>query len=293
MQKIMTPHKNAEQSVSPNVLSHTATWTFWAGALLFVGVVGFCFVGPFLDRVNPNAIHLAVMGQSPGLRHLLGTDSLGRSEMARLMYGGRPLILIGLVAALVASVVGVTVGLLAGFMGGGVDRIITWVTDVLLSVPQLVPLLLVEALFKASTGSMIAIIAVTSWPLVARPIRAEVLALREESFIAASQAIGASNARLIVYHVIPNLWSILAVGISNSVGNAVLAVATVAFLGFGLPPPAPNWASMIAHSLSVVYVGYWWLLVFPGVALVILQLSINLLTDAVRAMGFRGQEGSV
>lgn len=256
---------------------------FWVGLGMFLALNLFCFAGPLVYRINPDAIHLSVLGHSPSARMPFGTDSLGRSELARLMWGGQPLILVGLTAALAASVVGIAVGLIAGFSGGVVDRAATWLTDVILSIPQLAPLLLIETLFKTSTESMIYVIAATAWPLVARPIRAAAMTLREREYVTAARSLGAGRFRIIIRHITPSLWSTLLTSVSISAGNAVLVVATVAFLGFALPPPAANWAGMIADSLNTIFSGYWWLLIFPGIAFVWLQLSINLIADAARS----------
>lgn len=255
---------------------------FWVGAGLFLGLIFFCFVGPMIDHTSGMAIHLNAIGQPPSARWIFGTDDLGRSEMVRLMLGGRLILLIGLASALCATVLGLGVGLAAGFLGGAADRLATWVMDVILSVPQLIPLLLIQSLLTTSAWTMIFVVAATAWPLVGRPVRAEAISLRERDYVSAAQSLGASPARVMFKHVVPGLSSTLLTTASASVGTAILVIATASFLGFSLPPPWPDWGSMIAQSLTVIYDGYWWLLVLPGTAFVVLQLSINFISDAAR-----------
>ncbi len=261
---------------------------FWIGLAMFVGLLFFCFVGPMFDRANPDTIHLNAIAHPPSAQWTLGTDDIGRSEMVRLMFGGRLILLIGLAASLVSTVLGLTTGILSGYLGGATDRILTWVMDVILSVPQLIPLLLIENLLTPTPDTMIFVVAATSWPLVGRPVRAQVLSLREREYVKAAESLGAGRVRVMMRHVMPGLWSLLLTTASATMGLAVLVVATASFLGFSLPPPWPNWGSMIAQSLQVIYEGYWWLLVFPGAAFVVLQLSLNFISDAARDALARG-----
>lgn len=259
---------------------------FWGGVGLFCGIVFLCFAGPSLDPANPIAVHVNHSGLAPSLRFPLGTDVLGRYELSRVMYGGRLLILIAVASALSASVLGVGVGLASGYLGGAVDRTASWVMDVILSIPQLVPLLLIEFLFRSSPATMIFVVSATTWPLVARPVRAHVLSVRERLYVAAAQSLGASPWRVMRRHVLPSIGTTVLMSASNSVSTAVVVLATASFLGISLPPPWPNWASMMANGLYEI--GMWWLWVAPGLALALLVLSINMVSDAARAVGDRG-----
>lgn len=266
---------------------------FWLGILLFVALSLFCFVGPVVYPESAFTLHMSAVSHPPSAAFPLGTDDLGRNEMSRLMLGGQLLILVGLAAAIIATLLGTIIGLATGLSGGLVDEVGSWLMDIVLSVPQLVPILLIANLLRPSSATMIVVVGATSWPLVARLVRAETLSIRQREYVAAARSLGARDFRIMVRHVLPNLWSTILVATSSSVGTAVLVVATASFLGFTLPPPWPNWSGMIADSLtSSLFSDYWWLLVFPGAALVLLQLSINFIADATSETLHRHQEVS-
>ncbi|QQE77632.1 ABC transporter permease [Alicyclobacillus sp. SO9] len=256
--------------------------TFWIGALIVLGFLLFCFLGPILDPSSPLTSHPGAFGQPPSLKWPLGTDDIGRNEMIRLMYGGRLMLLIGLLSAIISTTLGFWVGVLSGFYGGLVDRLLSWTMDIVTSVPQLVPLLLFEVLVGASPTTMIVVVSLTSWPFVGRPVRAEVMSLSTREFIMAAGSLGASRRRIIVRHLLPNLWSTLLTTVTSSFGTAILVIATASFLGFSLPAPNPNWGSMIAHGIHVIYDGYWWLWVLPTAFLILLQLAVHFMAVAAR-----------
>ena len=264
---------------SSSIVTHTL---FWLGSLILVGLIGLCFIGPLIYHASPYAIHLNWIGHGPSSSLPLGGDGLGRNELARIMLGGQSLIAVGVASALVATAIGTLIGLAGGFLGGAVDLILTWTTDVVLSIPQLVPLLLIDVLLRPSPTTMIFVVAVTLWPVVARLVRAEALRGRELEYVIAAQSLGASDIRIAFRHILPSQWSTIGVTSTAQVGSAVLVLATASFLGFGLPPPYPNWAEMIASSTANMSAGYWWTMVFPGFALVLIQLSVNFIADALR-----------
>lgn len=280
-----SPNPDVANSRPHRLIRHSQ---FWVGLLVFCGLVAFCFVGPFIYTKSPYTIHYTMIGHPPSRALPLGGDELGRNELSRLMLGGRLLIIVALAAAMGASLGGVALGLLAGFRGGFMDRLITWVSDVVLGIPQLIPLLLVDAMLRPSAISMMIIVTATSWPMIAKLVRADILSLRERDYVLAAESMGARGSRIMWRHLLPNLWSTIIVAASSQVSQAVLVVATASFLGFGLPPPDPNWAGMIASSTQAIWNGYWWIMVFPGAALVILQLSINSTTEALREMFVAG-----
>ncbi len=209
----------------------------WIGLGLFVGIVLICFAGPHFYPISPLAVHVMEAGRPPSLRFPLGTDALGRSELARVMFGGRLLILIALASALSAAILGVGVGLISGYVGGTLDRVTVWVMDVVLSVPQLVPLLLIAFLITSSPATMIGVIGATTWPLVARPVRAQVLSVRERPHVSAALSLGASSWRVMGRHILPTLTPTVLMSASNSVSTAVVVLATASYFGISLPPP--------------------------------------------------------
>ncbi len=265
---------------------------FWIGTGLFIGLVLLCFAGPRLYHAGPLAVHITQSSRPPSLRFPLGTDVLGRNELSRIMFGGRLLILMALGSAVSATIFGVGVGLASAYLGGMIDRVASWVMDVVLSIPQLVPLLLISFLFTSSPTTMIIVISATTWPMVARPVRAEALSIRNRPYIAAALSLGASPSRIMGRYIFPATGTTVLMSASNSVSTAVVVLATASFLGISLPPPWPNWASMIADGISQISFGEWWLWVCPALALVCLVLSINTVTEAARIVAYKGGSSS-
>lgn len=255
---------------------------FWVGIAVIAALAVFSFAGPLVYHVDPNAVNPNVSDVPPNAQHLFGTDILGRDELARVMWGGQGFMLVGFVSAVAASLLGSVVGLVAGFAGGLTDRILMRVTDLFLGIPQLVPLLLIDVMFLPNDFTMILILAFTSWPLVARLVRAETLTVRERDYVQAAVASGASQSRVLRRHVLPNILSTAIVASSSQLGSTVLILATASYLGFGLPPPSPNWASMVADATQYLTSGNWWLFLAPGLAFMILQVSVYFVADAVR-----------
>lgn len=257
--------------------------TLWVGLTILIFLILFCFLGPVAFPQNPLAVHLTHLNQPPSARFPLGTDSLGRSELSRMMYGGRGLILVGLASSAVAAVLGTLVGLIGAVFGGWVDRMTTWATEVVLSIPQLLPLMLIMVLLRPSPLTMVFVVGATTWPLIARLVRAEALSIRERDYIEAARSLGASQWRILLQHLLPNLWGTILTASSNQVAAAMLVVATVSFLGFGLPPPSPNWAGMVSSGTNDLMLGSWWLMLFPGLAFILLQFSVNFIAEAIRS----------
>ncbi len=257
--------------------------TLWVGLTILIFLILFCFLGPVAFPQNPLAVHLTHLNQPPSARFPLGTDSLGRSELSRMMYGGRGLILVGLASSAVAAVLGTLVGLIGAVFGGWVDRMTTWATDVVLSIPQLLPLMLIMVLLRPSPLTMVFVVGATTWPLIARLVRAEALSILERDYIEAARSLGASQWRILLQHLLPNLWGTILTASSNQVAAAMLVVATVSFLGFGLPPPSPNWAGMVSSGTNDLMLGSWWLMLFPGLAFILLQFSVNFIAEAIRS----------
>ncbi|NMP20862.1 ABC transporter permease [Sulfobacillus harzensis] len=258
----------------------TRDWRFWTGVGIFMFMLAFTYLGPLIYRQNPLLIHVNLMDQPPSLSFPLGTDNLGRSELARVMWGGQMILIVSLASTVGATLIGLAVGWASALGGRWADALGTWVTDIVLSVPQLVPILLIMNLYRLNTQALIAVVGLTSWPLVARIVRAQTLSIKERPYIEAAQSLGAGPLGLAGRHVLPNMGGTLLVALSNCLGATVLVVATASFFGFSLPPPAPNWATMIAYSSNAVFDGYWWLMIFPGLALVLVELSANLVADA-------------
>lgn len=219
--------------------------------------------------------------QGPTAAHWLGTDEFGRDILARLIHGTRVSLKVGILAVGLAIVLGGTLGAVSGFYGGVIDNIIMRAMDIFLAVPSiLLAIAIVSALGPNIINLMIAI-SVSSVPTYARIVRASVLSIRDQEFIEAARAIGASNTRIIFKHIIPNALAPVIVQGTLGVANAILSIAGLSFIGLGIQPPAPEWGSMLSGGRQ--YLRYaWWVTTFPGLAIMITILSLNLLGDGLR-----------
>ncbi|MFI6925392.1 ABC transporter permease [Nonomuraea spiralis] len=259
-----------------------------AGGLLLLLIFGFCFLGPLLHPTNQVDVDLVNAALPPGPGHPLGTDANGFDVLGRLMAGGRLSLQIGLLAALFATTIGTLYGAVAGLAGGVVDGFLMRLVDVMLSVPFLFFVLILSARFHADALSLSLVIGGFSWLVSARLVRGEVLTLRVREFVLAARVMGASRRRLILTHLIPNALGVIIVNITFQVADAILVVAALGFLGFGLTYPTEDWGSQLAGGVAYISADYWWLIYPVGGCIVLTVLALNLLADALRdAVGRR------
>jgi peptide/nickel transport system permease protein len=252
------------------------------GLGVIILMVLFSFVGPLVYHTsqiynNPNISH-----QPPSLAHPLGTDELGYDVLGRLMLGGQSSLEIGFAAALIAVGIGVIWGAVAGLAGGFVDAVMMRVVDTLLAFPFLFALILVGAIFSTSIPELIIVIGLVAWLVPARLVRGETLSLRVRDYVQACKSMGGSTRRVLFRHIIPNTVGTIVVNATFQVADAIIFVATLSYLGLGVPPPATNWGNELASGLNYIYDGYWWLIYPPGIAIVLTVVSFNFVGDAIR-----------
>jgi peptide/nickel transport system permease protein len=284
------PAQDAEAGAEELVYTYQGrVWRrFWRSPLTVAGIIGitflllFSFVGPLIYRANPLTIHLNHMLQPPNAQFPLGTDDLGRNYLARMMVGGQASLIVGFAAAAVSMVFGIIYGMVSGLARPWVDTILMRIVDIILSVPALFILLFLDAVFKPSVLIMVVILASTAWLTVARLVRAEVLSLKQRTYVEAAQALGASTTRIMVKYLFPNFLGTVLVAGTFSVANAILTIATLSFLGLGLPPPSPNWGADLASAMNYMYQPSWWLVYPPGLLILLAELSINFIGDGLR-----------
>jgi peptide/nickel transport system permease protein len=220
-----------------------------------------------------------VPGGSAG--NLLGTDHIGRDVLSRLIYGARISLPIGLAATVLGGVVGISVGAVAGYFRGRVDRLLTGVIDIQLSFPFLLLAISVIALSGPSLRILVLVLAVGSWVAYARIVRGMVLSLREREFVQAAQALGVSSARIIAREILPNVVPTALVVGTLELGRTILLEATLSFLGLGVQPPTPTWGTSLSDAREYIQIA-WWTATFPGLAIMLVVLSVNGLGDALR-----------
>lgn len=251
-------------------------------AVMVLAAIG----GPFLDPFSPIAIAHALLGhpEAPSLAHPLGTDILGRDELARALVGARISLTVGFAAMVVAVVAGTLYGGISGAAGGAVDGTMMRIVDALLSFPTFFLVIAVEALTnRFALGIIILVIGLLSWMGVARLVRAEVLSLRERDFVAAAEALGASPPRLLLRHLIPNALAPVVVAASFAVGDNILTEAGLSFLGLGIQVPTPSWGNMLQDALLPAVRSDWWLVATPGALIVVTLLGFTLIGDGLAA----------
>jgi peptide/nickel transport system permease protein len=245
-------------------------------------IVLFCFVGPLIYRTDQIHTNLGAPHLAPSATHLLGTDPVGYDELGRLMVGGRSSLEVGVAAALVATAFGALWGALAGFIGRWVDSVMMRVVDAILSIPPLLLLLFLATIHRPTVPLLILVVSLVSWLIPSRLIRGEVLTLRERDFVRAAGLVGAKRSRIIFRHLIPNAIGTAVVNASFQVADAILLVASLSYLGLGLPPPAADWGGMLTDGVNYAYSGYWWLVYPPGIAIVLTVIGFNFIGDALR-----------
>jgi ABC-type dipeptide/oligopeptide/nickel transport system permease subunit len=242
----------------------------------------FCFGGPFVYHANLLSTNLAATNLPPGAGHPLGTDNLGFDELGELMKGGQAALEIGFLAAAIGIVIGALWGAISGLAGGIADSIMMRVVDVFLSIPFLFIVLIVAVRYAASALGLSLIIGVFTWLVPDRLVRGEVLTLRVRDFVSAARAAGSGRLRLIYRHLIPNALGVITVNVTFNIADAILAVATLGFLGFGLHYPKVDWGDMLSNGTAYLQDGYWWLIYPVGTCIVLVVMACNLLGDALR-----------
>ena len=213
--------------------------------------------------------------------HPLGTDQLGRDILSRIIHGSRVTLSVGLAAVVLGGFVGVMLGLVAGFFGGITDRILMRLADMQLSLPLMLLALLVVAALGPSLQNLIIVLALTGWVRYARIIRGQVLSLREREFVLSARAIGASPLRIMLHHILPNVLTPALVVATLELARVIVMEAALSFLGLGVQPPSPSWGRMLAEGRTLIS-SAWWITTFPGVAILLTVLSVNLVGDWLR-----------
>lgn len=251
--------------------------------IILLASLGAEIINEQLLGVDPYETDLLASLAPPSAEHLLGTDTLGQDQLARLLIGGRISMAIGFFGAIFTLMIGVTLGMTAAYFGGVVDDVIMWVINTLNSIPGLFLLLIVGALFDLSAGWLTVLFALLGWPFITRLVRSTVFSLREREYIAASNALGASSFSIMFRHILPNVIPIVIIATARAVGNLMLSESILSFLGFGVQPPTPTWGNMLTEAQQyIVRADARHLIVAPGVMITITVLCMFIIGDGLR-----------
>jgi peptide/nickel transport system permease protein len=257
------------------------------GLVLVVLVVLVAIFAPMLSPHDPakqNIVHRLkppFWAEGGSLEHPLGTDSLGRDVLSRVIHGSRVSIFVGLVATAASALVGVSLGLISGYLGGRIDAVISRVGDVQQAIPFLVLAIAVAAMLGPGLFNLILVLVITTWVTFFRVVRGEVLSVREEQYVVGAQSIGAPTTRIILRYILPNVAASITVIATLLVANMIIFEASLSFLGLGVPSNIPTWGRIVSDGRSYID-AEWWIALFPGLAILITVMGINLVGDWLR-----------
>jgi ABC-type dipeptide/oligopeptide/nickel transport system permease subunit len=261
-------------------------WGLAAGGILLL-IVACSVLAPWISPQDPLAVNIRHRLAPPAwmeggtTQHLLGTDPVGRDLLSRMIYGGRVSLVIGVAAVILSATIGVLLGLGAGYVGGAPDWTIMTIINVMLTFPFVLLALAVIAVLGPSLVNMIIVLGVAGWPIYARVVRAEAMAMREREFVLAGRALGMSHVRIVFRQILPNLVSAIVVIATLQVAQVIILESFLSFLGLGIQPPTPAWGNMLGEG-RVYMLNSWWIAAFPGLAIFVTTLAINLMGNALR-----------
>lgn len=266
-------------------LARRRTALFGVVVIIFVALIAASapLVSPFdpIEQDIGNRLRPPGWRDAGGLRHALGTDHLGRDLLARVVYGARPALMVGFAAVAISGVLGMAAGLLSGYFGGPVDDVLMRLADIQLAFPFILLAIAVIGVLGPSLPVIVLVIGVSSWVVYARVVRGAVLSLREREFVQAAHALGGRDGRVLMRHILPNVLTPWLVVATLDMARVVVIESALSFLGLGVQPPTPTWGGMLADGRVYISTA-WWLATFPGLAILLTVLGINLFGDGLR-----------
>ena len=251
------------------------------GLLLIVLFTGLALLAPLIAPYDPTAQSWANVRKAPSLAHWFGTDEVGRDVLSRLLYGARASLVAGGISIAIALSIGAPLGMIAGYLGGFVDALLSRLTDAMLAIPFLILAIALAAFLGPSLGNAMIAIGVSTAPIFVRLTRAQVMTVKVEDYVEGARAVGNPRWRIAVVHILPNIVPALLVQATLSIAAAIIAEASLSFLGLGQQPPAPSWGSML-NSAQRFLASAPWLAIWPGIAIFLTVLSFNLVGDGLR-----------
>lgn len=261
------------------------------GFIIVVAVLLIAILGPYFVVQNPynlaeielsNAYKAPAWSDGGEMRFFLGTDQQGRDMLSAIVYGSRVSLIIGILGTLFSSAIGISLGLIAGYFGGKIDAFIMRIADIQLSFPTMLVALFMMSIFGKGVVNILIALSVVGWVRYARTVRGEVLSVKKNEYIEATKVIGLPNVRILVKHILPNVFTSIIVLSTIQVGSFILTEATLSFLGLGVPITRPSLGMLCNNGFSVLYSGLWWVSILPGLYIMIIVFGINLLGDFLR-----------
>lgn len=266
-----------------NVQKFTKNKLAMFGLIMFVLIVLLSLFAPFLTSYDPVEINMGSISKPPSTEHLFGTDKLGRDVFARVLYGGRMSIIIGIIGSISGSIIGMVLGCIAGYFGGKIDSLLIRTSEIFQTFPQMILILIIVSVMGQGVRNLIFIFSITGWMTTFRMIRNEFLTLREETFVEVSKAFGMSDVSIMFKQILPNTLSPIIVATTINIAGFILAEAGLSYIGLGVPSSVPTWGNILNAAKTIdIITNNWWLWLLPGLVLSIFVLAINFLGDGLR-----------
>lgn len=257
-----------------------SNYLFTAGVIICLFWIAAAILAPLIAPYDPILQDLTLRLQPPSAAHIFGTDNFGRDIFSRVIYGGRYSLLAGCLTVIIAGAVGTFYGAIAGYVGGQVDNVMMRFSEMILSFPSLILAMIINAVLGSNLFNTMFALVIVAWPTYARLMRSVVLSVKENEYVTASEALGASRLRILVKEVIPNSISSVLIMATTDLGNQILMFSTLSFLGLGSAPPTPEWGMMVSDGVD--YFNKFWVAGFPGLAIFTMAIGANFIGDGMR-----------
>lgn len=257
-----------------------SNYLFTAGVIICVFWIAMAILAPLIAPYDPIVQDLSIRLKAPSASHIFGTDNFGRDIFSRVIYGGRYSLLAGLLTVIIAGALGTFYGAIAGYVGGQVDNVMMRFSEMIMSFPSLILAMIINAVLGANLFNTMFALVIVAWPSYARLMRSVVLSVKENEYVTAAEALGASRIRILIKEIIPNSISSVLIMATTDIGNQILMFSTLSFLGLGSAPPTPEWGMMVSDGVD--YFNKFWIAGFPGLAIFTMAVGANFIGDGLR-----------
>ena len=257
-----------------------SNYLFTFGVIICLFWIIMAIIAPFVAPYDPVVQDLTLRLKAPSAAHIFGTDNFGRDIFSRVIYGGRYSLLAGCLTVVIAGCIGTIYGAIAGYVGGAVDNVMMRLSEMILSFPSLILAMIINAVMGSNLFNTMFALVIVAWPTYARVMRSVVLSVRENEYVTASEALGASRIRILLKEIIPNSITSVLIMATTDIGNQILMFSTLSFLGLGSAPPTPEWGMMVSDGVQ--YFNKFWVAGFPGLAIFTMAVGANFIGDGLR-----------